>query len=70
MMAKRGTASLRPGGRVRRLLRRLVGRRVPAGVYRGPGPGWDDGGGAGVREPRRPLPKAPAGAAERVPSGD
>jgi hypothetical protein len=37
-------------------------RLVPAGT-RGGGPGSAPG--AGVREPRRPLPKSPAGAAER-----
>jgi hypothetical protein len=37
-------------------------RLVPAGI-RGDGP--DSPPGAGVREPRRPLPKSPAGAAER-----
>jgi len=32
----------------------------------GPPGGWRDGeeGGAGVREPRRPLPRSPQGAAE------
>ena len=37
-------------------------RLVPAG-FRGDGP--DSPPGVGVREPRRPLPKSPAGAAER-----
>jgi hypothetical protein len=37
-------------------------RLVPAGI-RGDGP--DSPPGVGVREPRRPLPKSPAGAAER-----
>jgi hypothetical protein len=37
-------------------------RLVPAGI-RGDGP--DSPPGIGVREPRRPLPKSPAGAAER-----
>jgi len=37
-------------------------RLVPAGL-RGDGP--DSPPGVGVREPRRPLPKSPAGAAER-----
>jgi hypothetical protein len=37
-------------------------RLVPAGI-RGGGP--DSPPGVGVREPRRPLPKSPAGAAER-----
>ncbi|HYT10645.1 MAG TPA: hypothetical protein VEL73_08285 [Mycobacteriales bacterium] len=49
--------------RVRRNLRRLVS----APPY-GPSGGWRDeggeSGGAGVREPRRPLPKSPEGAAE------
>lgn len=44
--------------RVRRNVRRLVtvGRSWPPG-----GPG--EAGGAGVREPRRPLPRSPQGAA-------
>lgn len=48
--------------RARRNLRRLV----TAGPYGPPG-GWGDAdpGGAGVREPRRPLPRSPQGAAER-----
>jgi len=37
-------------------------RLVPAGTG---GLGPDEPGGAGVREPRRPRPKGPAGAAER-----
>jgi hypothetical protein len=47
--------------RIRRRLRRLVS----APPYGPPG-GWRDGeeGGAGVREPRRPLPRSPQGAAE------
>ena len=47
--------------RIRRRLRQLVS----APPYRPPG-GWRDGeeGGAGVREPRRPLPRSPQGAAE------
>jgi hypothetical protein len=48
--------------RIRRNLRRLVS----APPYGPPG-GWGEGGesgGAGVREPRRPLPRAPQGAAE------
>ncbi|MFL6127824.1 MAG: hypothetical protein ACJ73E_02015 [Mycobacteriales bacterium] len=48
--------------RIRRNLRRLVS----APPDRPPG-GWgggDDTGGAGVREPRRPLPRSPQGAAE------
>ncbi|HET8590418.1 MAG TPA: hypothetical protein VFM01_12365 [Nakamurella sp.] len=45
------------------LLRRRRGRRVAAG-----GRGPDDGGGlAGVREPRRPLPKDLVGAAAATP---
>jgi hypothetical protein len=48
--------------RARRNLKRLVSARAF-----GPPGGWDDGdtGGAGVREPRRPLPRSPQGAAER-----
>ncbi|HEY7101907.1 MAG TPA: hypothetical protein VH573_09750 [Mycobacteriales bacterium] len=47
--------------RIRRRLRKLVS----APPYGPPG-GWRDGedGGAGVREPRRPLPRSPQGAAE------
>jgi hypothetical protein len=48
--------------RARRNLRRLVAARSF-----GPPGGWtDDGdtGGAGVREPRRPLPRSPQGAAD------
>jgi hypothetical protein len=48
--------------RVRRRLRRLV-----SAPPFGPPGGWDDrgdAGGAGVREPRRPLPRNPQGAAE------
>ncbi len=47
--------------RVRRKLRKLVS----APPYGPPG-GWggEDPGGAGVREPRRPLPRSPQGAAE------
>ncbi len=48
--------------RIRRRLRHLVS----APPY-GPGGGRDDrgdAGGAGVREPRRPLPRSPQGAAE------
>jgi hypothetical protein len=40
-----------------------VQRLVPAGTRFG---GPDSPPGAGVREPRRPLPKSPAGAAERA----
>jgi hypothetical protein len=50
--------------------RMLFWRRVPAGPGRGGRPGLDDGGGAGVREPRRPYPTAPAGAAAREPADD
>jgi len=48
--------------RARRNLKRLVAARSF-----GPPGGWDGGeaGGAGVREPRRPLPRSPQGAAER-----
>jgi hypothetical protein len=71
MAGKRGggTAVLRPG-RTSWWRRVLFWRRVPAGSGRGRGgpPGrFDDGGGAGVREPRRPHPTAPAGAAAREP---
>jgi hypothetical protein len=48
--------------RIRRKLRQLVS----APPYGPPG-GWqrgDEEGGAGVREPRRPLPRSPQGAAE------
>ena len=48
--------------RIRRRLRQLVS----APPYGPPG-GWRDGGdegGAGVREPRRPRPRTPQGAAE------
>jgi hypothetical protein len=47
--------------RVRRNLRRLV----PAGGFLRPGGEGPEGGTAGVREPRRPLPRSPQGAAER-----
>jgi hypothetical protein len=61
-----GTSALRPG-RTSWWRRVLFWRRVPAGP--GGPPGWfDDGGGAGVREPRRPYPTAPAGAAAREPT--
>jgi hypothetical protein len=48
--------------RVRRRLRQLVSAPPygPRGGWRDPG----DEGGAGVREPRRPLPRIPQGAAE------
>jgi hypothetical protein len=48
--------------RIRRRLRRLVS----APPYGSPGGSRGDGeeGGAGVREPRRPLPRSPQGAAE------
>ncbi|HST65966.1 MAG TPA: hypothetical protein VLM05_12330 [Mycobacteriales bacterium] len=45
--------------RIRRKLRRMVS--APLG---GPGPDGGEAGGAGVREPRRPLPRTPQGAAE------
>ena len=47
--------------RVRRNVRRLVtaGRFGPPGGWDGPG----EDGSAGVREPRRPLPRSPQGAA-------
>ncbi|MGH3622700.1 MAG: hypothetical protein ACRDQ5_13040 [Sciscionella sp.] len=51
-------------GGVSALVRRLLRRRVPAGV----GPPRDDtGGAAGVREPRRPRPSGPSAAAAAVP---
>jgi hypothetical protein len=44
-----------------RILRRLLRRRVPAGVGRGrPG---ETGGSAGVREPRHPKPTGPRSSA-------
>ncbi|HSK27143.1 MAG TPA: hypothetical protein VK894_09565 [Jiangellales bacterium] len=54
-------------GPLRRLWDRLTGRRLVS--TRPPGSdGWfgppDDAGGAGVREPRRPLPRSPLGAAD------
>jgi hypothetical protein len=63
-----GTAVLGPA-RTSWWRRVLFWRRVPAGTSGRRPPGWfDDGGGAGVREPRRPFPTAPAGAAEREPA--
>ena len=55
------------GGPVRRWRRRRALRRlVTAGPFGPPGGRGDaDPGGAGVREPRRPLPRSPHGAAER-----
>ena len=53
--------------RARRNLRRLVAARSfgPPGGWAGGGRDDDgDTGGAGVREPRRPLPRSPQGAAE------
>ena len=53
--------------RERRKRRRLVSTPLPGGDGRWSGGGPDDDGdtgGAGVREPRRPLPRAPQGAAE------
>ena len=47
--------------RIRRKLRQLVSA-PPYGPGRGSGD--DETGGAGVREPRRPLPRNPEGAAE------
>lgn len=44
--------------RIRRRLRRMVSAPPYGGDNRG------DAGGAGVREPRRPLPRHPQGAAE------
>ncbi|HEV7656540.1 MAG TPA: hypothetical protein VGP36_17645 [Mycobacteriales bacterium] len=46
--------------RIRRRLRRLVS----APPYGPPGDGRGEDGGAGVREPRRPRPQSPQGAAE------
>jgi hypothetical protein len=46
--------------RIRRRLRRMVS----APPYGPGGDGRGDAGGAGVREPRRPLPRHPQGAAE------
>jgi hypothetical protein len=67
----RGRAVYRPD-RTSWWRRVLFWRRVPAGTARGGGwaPGWFDDGGAGVREPRRPFPTAPAGAAAREPGDD
>jgi len=56
-------ATVATGGLLYLLRRR---RRVPAGGGRGP----DDGGGlAGVREPRRPLPRDLVDAAAATPAG-
>ena len=49
--------------RIRRNLRRLVSA-PPYGPSGGWGPDDGDTGGAGVREPRRPLPRSPQGAAD------
>jgi hypothetical protein len=52
-------------GPLRRLWDRLTGRRLVPAPLGGGGAGWDDeDGGAGVREPRRPLPRTPQGAAD------
>jgi hypothetical protein len=59
-----------PGRRrspLRWLRDRLDRRRLVSAPLRGgrwDGPGEEDPGGAGVREPRRPLPRSPQGAAE------
>jgi hypothetical protein len=53
--------------RIRRNLRKLVAASPdgpPYGPPGGWGPGDGDDGGAGVREPRRPLPRSPQGAAD------
>ena len=49
--------------RIRRNLRKMVSA-PPYGPPGGWGPADGEDGGAGVREPRRPLPRAPQGAAE------
>jgi hypothetical protein len=58
-----------PGRRRRGLLRWLRKRRRLVSTPLPGGDGWyregGDGGAAGVREPRRPLPRSPQGAAER-----
>jgi hypothetical protein len=53
---------------VRRALRRLFGRRMPAGV--GGRPREGGAGGVGVREPRRPKPKGPRGDSGAAPIPD
>jgi len=53
-------------GLLRRLWDRLTRCRLVSAPLPG-GDGWyrgDDTGGAGVREPRRPLPRSPQGAAD------
>jgi hypothetical protein len=52
--------------RIRRRLRQLVSAPPygPPGGWRGGGDSGGDEGGAGVREPRRPRPQSPQGAAE------
>jgi hypothetical protein len=75
-VAKKTKNRLRKAIRQAEKLRQEAARRHPLGPgSSGPGfpdlppppwePSWnygDDGGGAGVREPRRPLPTHPAGA--------
>ncbi|HWE89474.1 MAG TPA: hypothetical protein VG317_08420 [Pseudonocardiaceae bacterium] len=57
------------GSMLRKALRRLLGRRVPAGV--GGRPRREGGaGGVGVREPRRPKPKGPRGDSGAAPIPD
>jgi hypothetical protein len=52
--------------RIRRLLSRLLRRRATAGVGSGR-EGGPAAGGAGVREPRRPVPTGPGPRAGAVP---
>ncbi|MGH3906410.1 MAG: hypothetical protein ACRDTE_19860 [Pseudonocardiaceae bacterium] len=50
-------------GVLRRFLSRLLRRRQPVPAGGGPRRRPDDGGSAGVREPRRPRPHGPQGGA-------
>ena len=77
-MAKDPTKGLRRAAKRLERQRRLAsGSRNPVQPRRGngrpqpPPPEWfdDPEGGAGVREPRRPLPNQPAGALELEPAG-
>ena len=77
-MAKDPTKGLRRAAKRLERQRRLAsGSRNPVQPRRGKGrpqpppPEWfdDPEGGAGVREPRRPLPNQPAGALELEPAG-
>ena len=68
-MAKKTKKRLRKAIRQAEKLRQAAAQRHPLGPgSSGPGfpdlppPPWDDDGGAGVREPRHPLPTHPAGA--------